>query len=128
MKRFMALLIVIFILFSSSAITEYATPTDINEELYTFEDDDYGYIEVELLERQVFLEFLKEPKYFGEEVTLIAILINFRDNDIYRFEWEESEDGNEWHVIIGANEQTYTFIINHENVTHYWRVKVYLEE
>ena len=119
---------IIFILFSSSAITEYATPTDINEELYTFEDDDCGYIEIELLERKVFIQFLKEPKYYGEEVTLVAILVDFRENDIYRFEWEESTDGKEWQVIIGANEQTYTFIIDHENADHYWRVKVYLEE
>jgi hypothetical protein len=107
-----------------------ATPTDLEEEYeeyYTFEDDDYGYISLELIERKVFLQFLKEPTYYGDEVTLIATLVDFRENDIYRFEWEESKDGEEWEVIVGANEQTYTFIIDQENVTHYWRVIVILE-
>ena len=38
------------------------------------------------------------------------------------------EDGEEWWRIIGADEQTYSFIVDHENVTHYWRVLVILEE
>ena len=130
MKRILSILLC-FILVSGVAFCDSpATPTDLEEyeEYYTFEDDDYGYISLELIERKVFLEFLKEPTYYGDEVTLVAILVDFRENDIYSFEWEESEDGEEWWVIVGADEQTYTFVIDYENVTHYWRVKVTLEE
>lgn len=126
MKKLIVLLLAFLVLCGGSAISEVATPTDF-EEYYTFEDDDFGYIEVELLERKVYLQFLKEPTYYGDEVTLVAILVDFSDNDIYKFEWEESEDGKEWHVIVGADEQTYTFIIDNENATHYWRVTVILE-
>jgi len=129
MKKLIALIMVFICLFGSVTISESATPTDLEEyeEYCTFEDDDYGYISSELIERKVFLQFLKEPTYYGDEVTLVAILVDFHENDIYRFEWEESEDGEEWWEIIGADEQTYTFIVDHENVTHYWRVIVILE-
>lgn len=127
MKRLIALLLIFIMLCSGSALSDEATPTDL-EEYYTFEDDDFGYISVELLKRKVYLEFLKEPTYYGEEVTLVAVLVDFRDDDIYHFEWEESEDGETWQVIVGAYQSTYTFIIDHDNATHYWRVKVYLEE
>ena len=130
MKRLLAFILCLLCILNVAYSESPATPTDLEEyeEYYTFEDDDYGYISLELIERKVFLEFLKEPTYYGDEVTLVAILVDFRENDIYRFEWEESEDGKQWWVIVGADEQTYTFIIDHENVTHYWRVLVILEE
>lgn len=130
MKKFIIFLLITMMLCNISVISNAAaTPTDLEEEqYYTFEDDDYGYIEIELLERKVFLQFLKEPTFYGDEVTLIAVLVDFRENDVYYFQWEESDDGEKWQVIVGANEQTYTFIIDHENINHYWRVKVYLEE
>ena len=130
MKRLLAFILCLLCILNVAYSDSPATPTDLEEyeEYYTFEDDDYGYISLELIERKVFLEFLKEPTYYGDEVTLVAVLVDFRENDIYRFEWEESENGEEWWVIVGADEQTYTFIIDHENVTHYWRVKVILEE
>lgn len=130
MKKFIAFLLTFMLLFGVAYSDSPATPTDLEEyeEYYTFEDDDYGSIEVELLERKVFLQFLKEPTYYGDEVTLIAILVDFREDDIYRFEWEESEDGETWWIIVGENEQTYTFTIDHFNVDHYWRVKVIIEE
>ena len=130
MKKFIAFLLTFVLLFGVAYSDSPATPTDLEEyeEYYTFEDDDYGSIEVELLERKVFLQFLKEPTYYGDEVTLIAILVDFREDDIYRFEWEESEDGETWWIIVGENEQTYTFTIDHFNIDHYWRVKVIIEE
>ena len=131
MKKLIALLLTFMCLFGIAVGESLATPTDLEdeyEEFYTFEDDDYGSIEVELLERKVFLQFLKEPTYYGDEVTLVAILVDFRKNDIYRFEWEESEDGETWWGIVGENEQTYTFTIDHSNIDHYWRVKVIVEE
>lgn len=127
MKRLLLILLCFLLIAGISIGDSPATPTDI-EEYTIFEDDDFGYIDPSLIERKVFLQFLKEPTYYGDEVTLIAILVDFRENDIYRFEWEESEDGEEWWRIIGADEQTYSFIVDHENVTHYWRVLVILEE
>lgn len=130
MKKLLAFILCLLCILNVAYSESFATPTDLEEyeEYYTFEDDDYGYISLELIERKVFLQFLKEPTYYGDEVTLVAVLVDFRENDVYRFEWEESKDGEEWWRIIGADEQTYTFIIDHENVTHYWRVLVILEE
>ena len=112
MKRLLLILLCFLLIAGISIGDSPATPTDI-EEYTIFEDDDFGYIDPSLIERKVFLQFLKEPTYYGDEVTLIAILVDFRENDIYRFEWVESEDGEEWWEIIGADEQTYTFIIDH---------------
>ena len=131
MKKLIAILFAFICLFGVAISEESpATPTDLEEyeEYYTFEDDDYGSIAVELLERKVYLQFLKEPTYYGEEVTLVAILVDFRENDICHFEWEESLDGETWWVIVGETEQTYTFTITHSNIDHYWRVKVTVEE
>ena len=126
MKKLIVLLLCLTYIFGYAYSESLATPTDLKE-YYIFEDDDYGHIDIELLDRKVFLQFLEEPTYYGEEVTLVAILMDFRDTDIYHFEWEESKNGEEWWTIIGEEEQTYTFIITHENITHYWRVNVILE-
>lgn len=128
MKRLLLILLG-FLLIAGVAIGDSpATPTDLEEEYMIFEDDDFGYIDPSIIERKVYLEFLKEPIYYGDEVTLVAILVDFHENDIYRFEWEESEDGETWWSIVGENEQTYTFTIDHSNIDHYWRVKVIVKE
>ena len=123
MKRIIAL-ILIFIYICSCAIGEEpATPTDL-EDYIEIEDDDFGYIEPELLERKVFLTWLTEPSYYYEEVTLIAILMDFLPTDTYTFSWEYSEDCKNWIEIEGEHEQMYTFILDEINVHYYWRVKV----
>ena len=127
MKKLMALLLALVCLFGNAVSESSATPTDLIEDYIEIEDDDFGYIDPSLLHRQVFLQWLKEPSYLGEEVTLVAILIDFLPTDIYTFSWEYSLDCEEWFNIDGEHEQTYTFILDNTNVCYYWHVKVTLE-
>ena len=127
MKKFIIILLInIFLL--GIAYGE-ATPTDlIITEYEEFEDDDFGCITAKL-DRQVFLQFLHETASYtlGDEISLIAILINFLPDDEYTFVWEFSENGNEWQIIPNANDQIYTFVLNKTNAYYYWRVNVYIK-
>lgn len=122
MKRIIAFMLILICVCSFAHTEQPATPTD----LYIFDDNDYGSIDIELLERKVYLDYLKKPEYYGDEVILVAILVDFRAEDKYYFEWEESEDGENWWLIPDAAEQTYGFILDSFNANHYWRVKVIL--
>ena len=123
MKRLLTLILAFICLTGCTYGDSLATPTD----LYEFDDNDWGNIDFEL-ERKVYLELLNNQIFYGQNVTLVAILIDFKDTDIYYFQWEESENGEEWWVIQDENQNTYTFILDQSNITHYWRVKVILEE
>ena len=127
MKKLMVLLLALIYLFGSAMSESPATPTDL-EDYIEIEDDDFGHIDPELLERKVFLTWLTEPIYYNEEVTLVAVLMDFLPTDTYTFTWEYSEDGINWIEIEGEHEQMYTFVIDEINVHYYWRVKVTWEE
>ena len=101
-----------------------ATPTDLAD----FEDGDAGYIDPALIKRQVFIDWLVKPKHYDDEVTLIAILINFLPTDVYTFVWQYSLDGEEWFDIKDEHEQTYTFIFERHMRNYYFRVTVIVEE
>jgi len=126
MKKILLILLCFLLVTNITICESSATPTSLDEIYEIFEDDDYGYIEH--FDRQVFLDFLKEPTYYGEEVTLVAILVNFLPTDIYTFEWEYSEDAEVWYIIQNEHKQTYTFIIDRLNCAYWWRVKVTLQE
>jgi hypothetical protein len=128
MKKFVVLVIAFVILCCGSAISENAaTPTDLIEDYIEIDDEDFGQINPSLLHRQVFLQWMKEPSHLGEELTLVAILIDFLPTDIYTFSWEYSLDCETW-FSIDEHKQTYTFILDNTNIHYYWRVKVTLEE
>ena len=124
MKK-LIVLILAFICLCTNTFASPATPTDL-EDYIEIDDDDFGYVNP--LDRRVFLEWLKTPTYYDEEVTLVAILMDFLPTDIYTFVWEYSEDCEQWNIIENEHEQTYTFIINETNMHYYWRVRVVLEE
>lgn len=128
MKKLIALLLALIYLFGSAVSESPATPTDLLEDYIEIEDDDFGYIEPELLERKVFLTWLTEPSYYYEEVTLVAVLMDFLPTDTYTFTWEYSLDCETWIEIEGEHEQMYTFTIDEINVYYYWRVKVTWED
>ena len=121
MKHLVLILISLLLIYNIAFAS--ATPTDLYE---IFEDDDYGYIEH--FDRKVFLQFVHEPTRFGEEVTLVAILVDFKPTDIYTFDWEYSEDSEVWYVLQNEHNQTYTFIFDNNNCAYWWRVKVTLKE
>ena len=128
MRKLIALLLALICLFGSAVSESPATSTDLEPVYTVFEDDDYGYIDFDLLERQVFLDVLKNPIYLEEEVTLVAILVNFLPTDTYTFEWQYSIDQNTWFILENENQQTYTFVLTTENCAYWWRVKVIVQE
>ena len=128
MKKLMALLLALICLFGSAVSESPATPTDLIEDYIEIDDDDFGHIDSELLERKVYLTWLTEPICYNEEATLVAILVDFLPTDICTFIWEYSEDGEQWNIIEDEYEQMYTFIIDETNVHYYWRVRVIWEE
>lgn len=130
-KRIAAFLLALLLCFSPMCMrTAYAadehpaTPTDIYEELVEFDDDDWGSIEPTMFERKVYIEMAQDPVYYGDEVTLIAILVDFQPEDNPVFEWQHSIDCEEWETIADENHQTYTFTITPENAGWYYRVVV----
>lgn len=129
LKRIVAFLLALLLIFSPMCMrtayaADYATPTDIYEELVEFEDDDCGHIDPEFLERKVYISFLQEPKYYGDEVILIAILVDFKPEDNPTFEWQHSFDCENWEVIANETEQTFKFVITPANADQYYRVVV----
>ena len=76
MKHILSILLC-FLLVAGVALSDSpATPTDLEEEeYYIFDDYDGGRIDIEILERKVFLEFLKEPKHYGDEVILVQFIV-----------------------------------------------------
>lgn len=126
MRKFIALVIAFLILCCGSAMSEdAATPTDI-EELVEIEDDDWGEINIEF-ERQVFLTIGKDPQYLGDEMILIATLVNFKPEDNYEIFWQYSADENLWIPIDGEHEKILTVIIDENNYDYWWRVSVKME-
>ena len=124
MKKLIALLIALVCLFGS-AMGSPATPTDLYEE---FDDDDWGSIDIEF-ERQVYIVTDRETHYFGDVLTLTAVLVNFHPDDIVTFSWQYAEDDTEldWIFIEDAHEQTYTTILDEINCSYWYRVIVELE-
>jgi len=124
MKKLIALLLALICFFGSAVSETPATPTDLTD----FEDDDAGYIDPALIKRQVIIDWLIKPQHYGDEVTLIAILINFLPTDIYTFIWQYSLDGEEWFDVENEHEQTYTFIFERYMRHYYFRVTVIVED
>ena len=133
MKKLIAFLLCLICIFGCACGESPATPTDLIEDYIEIEDDDFGCIDPDLIHRQVFLQWLKEPTYLGEEVTLVAILVDFLPTDVYTFRWEyciskEEMENNSWQIIENENQQTYTFVLTYENCRHWWRVTVIVNE
>lgn len=121
--KFMALILVFVLCFIGSAMSEsVATPTDLVE----IEDEDWGTIEIQF-ERRVFISTDKEPKYLGDEMILVATLIDFQPEDRYMIYWQYSEDGENWIDIENEHQQTITIIMNTVNCHYWWRVLIKLE-
>ena len=121
--KFIALILVFVLCFIGSAMSEsVATPTDLVE----IEDDDWGTIEIQF-ERRVFISTDKEPKYLGDEMILVATLIDFQPEDRYMIYWQYSEDGENWIDIENEHQQTITIIMNTVNCHYWWRVSIKLE-
>ena len=134
MKRLILLLLCIFLCFSSAIAASRATPTDLEYEEYEeyayFEDNDPGYINI-ALERKVYISMGREPEKFGDTVTLTAVLVDFKPDDIVTFQWEycKNIDAEKltWILIEDATKQIYTFILDETNINYWYRVIVETE-
>jgi hypothetical protein len=132
MKKLIAILFILICLFGTAYGESSATPTDLEEyeEYCEFEDDDWGYIDIPR-ERKVYIVIDKDPEYLGDEVTLIAVLVDFLPEDNVTFQWQyatENKENTDWIFIDDANEQSYTFILDEINVNYWYRVMVKVGE
>lgn len=59
----------------------------------------------------------------GTEVTLTAFAKGFGAVEL-TYQWQYSTDGENWSNIEGANDKTYTYIVDKENAKYYYRVQV----
>lgn len=124
--RFIALILAFVFCFVGSAISE-ATPTDLEEEFIEIEEEDWGTIEIEF-QRKVFITVDKDPEFIGDEMILVATLIDFQPEDKYTIRWQYSEDGDSWIDMENENQQTFSVIIDKVNCHYWWRVVVRVEE
>lgn len=123
MKRLLALLVaLVFVVTPIGFAGGVATPTDlpIEDEIIEIADDDFGYIEG--IEPRLFLRITPESVAMYDEVTFIAILMDFPEN--YTIYWEYSKDQIEWTRVDGEHEITYTFVVTPDNYDLWWRVCV----
>lgn len=64
----------------------------------------------------------------GQEITMTAELINFREEDLCTFQWLYCEPGSDTYISIeGANEPNYTYYINRQNIFFRWKIVVTVE-
>ena len=58
--------------------------------------------------------------YTGAKITLTATPVGFNEN--VRFQWQRSAGNDVWENIPGANEITYTYILDDSTAQYIWRV------
>ena len=78
MKRFVAFLLFLICSFGIAYGESFATPTDLIE----IADDDVGEITIPF-ERKVYLTILKNAEFYGDKMTLVLTLIDFKEDDQY---------------------------------------------
>ena len=66
----------------------------------------------------------QQPVYDGATVTFIAQVTNGREGETYTFQWQRSEDGENWEDIGGATQPVYEEIITPANAGNMWRAVV----
>jgi len=99
----------------------------LTEELVEFDDEDYGHIEPDLLNRHVYIDMVQTPLHYGEEALLVAVLVDFAPTDNIMFIWYRSTDGGDsWERIPEATDQIYSFILTKENINYFYQVTVML--
>lgn len=78
-------------------------------------------IEISNAPISVNVKVMNEKIRYGEEVVLAANVTGVKGE--YSLQWEVN-DGNGWHVIEGANDVYYTYVITKENAHYTYRVFV----
>lgn len=85
-----------------------------------------------MLPREVHISFLTEPRYFGDEASLVITLVNFKSDDVYTIHWQYCEDVTvaepDWKDIPGERARIYTFIVDQTNYLYGYRVLIEMEE
>ena len=77
-------------------------------------------------------KFNIRPRYFGDEATIVATLVNFRSEDIYTIYWQYCTDATldepDWITIEGENSRLYSFIVDRDNYQYGYRVLIQMED
>ena len=68
-----------------------------------------------------------EVIYYGSTIRFDAELINFQEDDVYTVQWKYSLDGEKYRNIKGANELSYEFVVDPENIEYFWKVSIVLQ-
>ncbi|MEG0640445.1 MAG: InlB B-repeat-containing protein, partial [Clostridia bacterium] len=63
-----------------------------------------------------------EQLILGDHVTLTATLHGYES--VESLQWQMSSDNINWSDVDGANEASYSYQLNEENCTNYWRISV----
>ncbi|MEG0050426.1 MAG: hypothetical protein RR865_14825, partial [Clostridia bacterium] len=63
-----------------------------------------------------------EQLILGDHVTLTATLHGYES--VESLQWQMSSDNINWSDVDGANEESYSYQLNEENCTNYWRISV----
>lgn len=143
MKKIIALLMTVLLLFSTTCGESWATPTDlapvIEETDEILEDTSDEVLEEELIieeseeelsidelypNHHIEIRIIQHPQVLGDEVILGFELIDYPPGYITAIEWQYSEDNIEWFPIEGETAETFKFIITKDNYKLWYRVMV----
>lgn len=120
-------------------IEEYETPLGIasEEETQIFTGDDIlskedlpdtAVLLAEILDEmneersiEIYISYEGEAVHFGDTVTLYAVLKGY-ENCEFTVQWQVSPDDQNYVDIAGQNGLSYTFTVDEENYTNYWRI------
>ena len=81
--------------------------------------------------RQVIVTSSLEKKSrlsLGDAIILRAELVNFDEDDVYTCQWQYSKDGETFYDVPGANDLTYAYRINEENLNYVWGISIDVDE
>ena len=73
----------------------------------------------------IYASYDGDELYFGDMVTLIAVLKGY-DDCIFTAQWQQSKDDATWFDMVGENNLFCSFEVTEENYMDYWRIMIHI--
>ena len=73
----------------------------------------------------IYASYDGDELYFGDMVTLIAVLKGY-DDCIFTAQWQQSKDDATWFDMVGENSLSCSFEVTEENYMDYWRIMIHI--
>ena len=73
----------------------------------------------------IYASYDGDELYFGDMVTLIAVLKGY-DDCIFTAQWQQSKDDATWFDMVGENNLSCSFEVTEENYMDYWRIMIHI--